>query len=43
MNITPNETKNDFLNALVSIHLCKNKYYGFNFDTQIGGLKQINK
>ncbi len=39
----PNETKKDFLKAITSIHLCKKKNYGFDFDTQIGGLKQINK
>ena len=39
----PKETKEDFLNANISIHEKKNNKYGFDFDTQIGGLKQINK
>ena len=39
----PKETKEDFLNAIISIHEKKNNKYGFDFDTQIGGLKQINK
>ena len=42
-NHLPKETKNDFLDAILSIHSLKNKKYGFGFDTQIGGLKQINK
>ena len=40
--LQPNETKNDFLNAVVTMHSLSSKYYGFKFDTQIGGLKQIN-
>ncbi len=39
----PNKTKNDLLDAITSMHLSKNKEFGFKFDTQIGGLKQINK
>ena len=38
----PNETKKDFLNSITKIHSKKNKSYGFNFDTQIGGLRQKN-
>ncbi len=38
----PEQTNVDLLNAIVSIHSIKNKDYGFDFDTQIGGLKQIN-
>ena len=41
--ILPSETKDDLLSAIVSIHLNNSKYYGFEFDTQIGGLKQKNK
>ena len=41
--VQPNETYEDFLNAILSIHLHTERYYGFEFDTQIGGLKQINK
>ena len=40
--LQPSETKNDFLNAVVTMHSLSSKYYGFKFDTQIGGLKQIN-
>ena len=42
-NIQPVNTKPDLLNAIISIHSISSKDYGFNFDTQIGGLKQINK
>ncbi len=38
----PKETNDDLLNAIISIHSLKSKDYGFVFDTQIGGLKQIN-
>jgi len=38
----PNQTNDDFLNAIISIHSMHSTNYGFNFDTQIGGLKQIN-
>ena len=38
----PKQTNYDLLNAIISIHSIKTKYYGFDFDTQIGGLKQIN-
>ena len=38
----PNQTNDDFLNAIISIHSKDSSNYGFNFDTQIGGLKQIN-
>ncbi len=41
-NDQPNQTNDDFLNAIISIHSINNPNYGFNFDTQIGGLKQIN-
>ena len=40
--IQPNRTKDDLLNAIITIHSIKNKKYGLNFDTQIGGLKQEN-
>ena len=40
--IQPNRTKDDLLNAIITIHSIKNKRYGLNFDTQIGGLKQEN-
>ena len=38
----PEKTHVDLLNSIISIHSIKNQDYGFNFDTQIGGLKQIN-
>jgi len=38
----PEKTNVDLLNSIISIHSIKNQYYGFDFDTQIGGLKQIN-
>ena len=41
--IQPNETNDDFLKAIISLHSLNNDKYGFIFDTQIGGLKQINE
>ena len=41
-NLQPHVTYDDLLNAIISIHSRKSTFYGFNFDTQIGGLKQIN-
>ena len=41
-NLQPDITHDDLLNAIISIHSRKSTFYGFNFDTQIGGLKQIN-
>jgi len=38
----PEKTNVDLLNSIISIHSIKNEDYGFDFDTQIGGLKQIN-
>ena len=38
----PNKTSDDLLNAIISIHSNKSEDYGFDFDTQIGGLRQIN-
>ena len=38
----PNKTSDDLLNAIISIHSSKSENYGFDFDTQIGGLRQIN-
>ena len=38
----PEKTNDDLLNSIISIHSIKNQDYGFDFDTQIGGLKQIN-
>ncbi len=41
-NDQPEKTNVDLLNSIISIHSIKNLDYGFDFDTQIGGLKQIN-
>ncbi len=38
----PDKTNVDLLNSIISIHSIENQDYGFDFDTQIGGLKQIN-
>ena len=38
----PEKTNVDLLNSIISIHSINNQDYGFDFDTQIGGLKQIN-
>ena len=38
----PNQTNDDLLNGIISLHSNKSKNYGFGFDTQIGGLRQIN-
>ena len=38
----PNKINNDLIDAITSIHSKKGSNYGFNFDTQIGGLRQIN-
>ena len=38
----PEKTNVDLLNSIITIHSIKNQDYGFDFDTQIGGLKQIN-
>ena len=41
-NYLPNKTDSDLLDAIISIHSKKSNNYGFNFDTQIGGLQQSN-
>ena len=38
----PNSTNEDFLESIIKIHKVSNKKYGFDFNTQIGGLEQIN-
>ena len=38
----PNQTNGDLLNSIISLHSNKSEGYGFSFDTQIGGLRQIN-
>tara|TARA_B100000963_G_scaffold360459_1_gene391430 strand:- start:780 stop:1649 length:870 start_codon:yes stop_codon:yes gene_type:complete len=39
---SPKTTNKDLIEAIVSIHQNSSDTFGFNFDTQIGGLKQIN-
>ena len=41
-NNLPIRTNNDLLAAIISLHSKRSNNYGFNFDTQIGGLKQSN-
>ena len=41
-NNLPNKTDDDLLGAIISLHSKRSNNYGFNFDTQIGGLKQSN-
>ena len=41
-NNLPIKTNNDLLGAIISLHSKRSNNYGFNFDTQIGGLKQSN-
>ena len=39
----PNSTNLDFLESIVKIHSTTNDLYGFKFNTQIAGIKQINE
>mgnify|MGYP000629361615 FL=1 len=41
-NNLPIKTNDDLLGAIISLHSEGSNNYGFNFDTQIGGLKQSN-
>ena len=41
-NYQPSKTNDDLLDAIISLHSKKGNKYGFNFDTQIGGLQQSN-
>tara|TARA_B100001250_G_C19733730_1_gene759781 strand:+ start:394 stop:1266 length:873 start_codon:yes stop_codon:yes gene_type:complete len=41
-NYKPNITNSDFLRSIIKIHSISNNLYGFNFNTQIGALEQIN-
>ena len=41
-NCKPNITNSDFLRSIIKIHSISNNLYGFNFNTQIGALEQIN-
>ncbi len=38
----PVSTNEDFLESIIKIHKVSNKKYGFDFNTQIGALEQIN-
>ena len=38
----PSSTNLDFLEAVIQIHSISNKQFGFDFNTQIGAIKQIN-
>ena len=42
-DVQPEKTNNDLIKAMISLHENTNHVYGFDFDTQIGGLKLINK
>ena len=41
-NIKPKKINMDFIKLISSIHLNSGEKYGFNFDTQIGGMQQKN-
>ena len=41
-NYQPNKINDDLLEAIISLHSKNSINYGFDFDTQIGGLRQIN-
>ncbi|MDC6447992.1 fructosamine kinase family protein [Alphaproteobacteria bacterium] len=38
----PNSTNLDFLESIIKIHSVSNKLFGFNFNTQVGAIEQIN-
>ena len=42
-NILPKNYQKIFAKEILKIHSINNDAFGFNFDTQIGGLKQLNK
>ena len=41
-SVKPNETNNDLLDAIIDLHSFTNKIYGFEFNTQVGGLEKVN-
>tara|TARA_Y100000996_G_C22495385_1_gene632068 strand:+ start:205 stop:1080 length:876 start_codon:yes stop_codon:yes gene_type:complete len=41
--LQPNKTNEDLLDAIIKLHSFNDNRYGFEFDTQIGGLKQVNR
>ena len=38
----PNSTNSDFLESIIKVHSVSNNQFGFNFNTQVGAIKQIN-
>jgi len=42
-NVKNNLSEKNFLKKIIEIHKIKNKFYGFKFDTPIGGLRQPSK
>lgn len=38
----PSSTNLDFLESIIKIHSISNKQFGFDFNTQVGAIKQIN-
>ncbi len=38
----PNSTNEDFLDSIIKLHKVSNKKYGFDFNTQMAALEQIN-
>ena len=41
-NIKPKITNLDFLEAIIKLHSVSNNHFGFKFNTQIGGIEQVN-
>ena len=41
--IKPKNLKDDFIKSILKLHSISNDKFGFNFDTQIGGMQQPNK
>ena len=41
-NKIPNKTNKDFIEAIINIHSILNNFYGFPFNTQIGGVEHKN-
>ena len=42
-NNKPTNTNLDFLESIIKIHTISNNLFGFEFNTQIGGLEQLNE
>tara|TARA_B100000579_G_scaffold437877_1_gene469623 strand:+ start:3207 stop:4082 length:876 start_codon:yes stop_codon:yes gene_type:complete len=42
-NDKPKKSNQDLIKSIVQIHKIKNNLYGFDFNTQMGGLKKINE